>query len=77
MQAVAARQMLVVRGVPCQLYFGVRSQVAGLDPSAQNIGAHAWLRCGAFTVTGEAEAAAFQPIAVYRFEPADNKASSG
>lgn len=70
MLAVAARQVLAARGVPCDLYFGVQAVTAAaavVRPHA--IGAHAWLRCGKLTVTGEAEAAAFQPIAIYRFEP--------
>jgi Transglutaminase-like superfamily len=65
MQAVAAREMLVSRGLPCQIYFGVRSQLAGPNPSGQSIGAHAWLRCAGTVVTGSAEAANFQPIAMY------------
>jgi len=70
MQAVAARELLVERGLPCELYFGVRTGVAGQPASAPEIGAHAWLCCGSLTVTGAAEAARFQPIAVYSFSPA-------
>lgn len=71
MQALAARQVLAARGIPCDLYFGVQAAaVAAEAPRRPTIGAHAWLRCGEFVVTGEAEAAAFQPIAVYRFNPA-------
>lgn len=69
MQAVAARRLLVERGVPCDLFFGVRGQRPGEATSAPEIGAHAWLRCGDMIVTGEAEAARFQPIAVYRYSP--------
>lgn len=69
MQAVAARQMLVARGLPCQIFFGVRSQLAGPISSGQSIGAHAWLRCAGAVVTGSAEAARFQPIAMYACGP--------
>jgi hypothetical protein len=69
MQAVAARQVLVSRGLPCQIYFGVRSQQAGPSPTGQSIGAHAWLRCAGTVVTGSAEAANFQPIAMYACGP--------
>jgi hypothetical protein len=69
MQAVAARQLLVARGIPCELYFGVRSQSAGPESPDHNIGAHAWLRCADTIVTGDSEAAMFNPIAVYRFSP--------
>ncbi len=68
-QAVAARQLLVACGASCQLYLGVRSQSGGQERAAQNIGAHAWLCCADIIVTGDAEAANFQPIAVYRFCP--------
>ncbi len=70
MQAVAARDLLVGKGLPCDLYFGVRGRAADAASAAAEIGAHAWLRYGALTVTGEAEAARFQPIAVYRHVPA-------
>lgn len=69
MQALAAHEMLVKRGLACQIYFGVRSQLAGPSPSGQNIGAHAWLRCAGTVVTGSAEAANFQPIAMYAGSP--------
>lgn len=79
MQAVAARQLLVAHDVACDLVFGVRGQAPSSAPSSApstlpsspDIGAHAWLLCGGLTVTGEAEAARFQPIAVYRFSPGD------
>lgn len=64
-------RVLAARGVPCDLYFGVQAAAAAAEaPRRPTIEAHAWLRCGEFVVTGEAEAAAFQPIAVYRFNPA-------
>ncbi len=69
MLAVAARQVLVDRGVACELYFGVRGRSGDAQPSAPAIGAHAWLRCAGRVVTGEQEAACFEPIAVYRFSP--------
>ena len=69
MQAVAARHLLAARGVPCETYFGVNRQSAAPGAQAQGIGAHAWLRCAGAIVTGDAEAANFQPIAVYRCTP--------
>ena len=68
-QAVAARQMCVAQNLPCQLFFGVRGQSPKLDQQAQNVGAHAWLRSVGTIVTGDSEAAHFQPIAVYCFTP--------
>lgn len=70
MLAVAARQVLVERGVACELYFGVRGRGGITEPGTTAIGAHAWLRCAGVVVTGEQEAARFEPIAVYRFSPA-------
>ena len=69
MLAVAARQVLVDRGIACELYFGVRGRLGNAEPGAPAIGAHAWLRCAGNVVTGEQEAARFEPIAVYRFSP--------
>jgi hypothetical protein len=70
MQALAARRLLLRRGVPCSLVFGVRGPSAGLDQGRRELAAHAWLRCGPLVVTGEQEAARFQPIAVYAAVPA-------
>ena len=70
MLAVAARQVLVDRGIACDLYFGVRGSTGGTGSSQPAIGAHAWLRCAGLVVTGQQEAARFEPIAVYRFSPA-------
>lgn len=47
-QAMAGYRMLWKRGIPSTVYFGVKK-----DPQAP-FSAHAWLRCGAFIVTGEA-----------------------
>jgi hypothetical protein len=78
MQALAARRVLAARGVTCDLYFGVQAAAASSDaPNRPTIAAHAWLRCGDFVVTGEAEAAAFQPIALYRFNPAPRAGALG
>ncbi len=70
MLAIAARQVLVARGIACELFFGVRGRGGGADPGAPAFGAHAWLLCAGIVVTGEDEAARFEPIAVYRFSPA-------
>jgi hypothetical protein len=70
MQAVAARALLVRRGIACQLVLGVRGSAGGGGASPIELGAHAWLRCAGMTVTGEHEASHFQPIAVYRYRPA-------
>lgn len=70
MQALAARRVMAARGVPCDLYFGVQAAAVASAATRGTIGAHAWLRCDDLVVTGEAEAAAFQAIAVYRFNPA-------
>jgi hypothetical protein len=45
-QAIAAKRLLQVRGVPSTLYMGLAK-----DESA-TLQAHAWLRCGDFVVTG-------------------------
>ncbi len=45
-QAVAGYRMLMKRGIPSTLYFGVKK-----DPQAA-FSAHAWLRCGSCIVTG-------------------------
>ena len=68
-QAVAARHLCVAQNLPCQLFFGVRVQSPGLNQFAQSVGAHAWLRSVGTIVTGDSEAAHFQPIAVYCFNP--------
>jgi hypothetical protein len=56
--AMAARRMLVRRGLPATLYLGVR-RAQGL------LTAHAWLRCGDMCVTGEADRPQFAPIASF------------
>lgn len=68
-QAVAARHLCVAQKLPCQLFFGVRSQSPKLDQFAQHVGAHAWLLSVGTIVTGDSEAAHFQPIAVYCSTP--------
>lgn len=68
-QAVAARHLCVAQSLPCQLFFGVRGQSPKLDQFAQHVGAHAWLRSVGTILTGDSEAARFQPIAVYCFTP--------
>ncbi len=47
-QAIAGYRMLLKRGIPSTVYFGVKK-----DPRAA-FSAHAWLRCGASIATGEA-----------------------
>lgn len=47
-QAMAAYRMLLKRGIPSTVYFGVKK-----DPQVP-ISAHAWLRCGPCIATGEA-----------------------
>lgn len=69
-QAVAARHLCVAQNLPCQLFFGVRGQSPKVDQFAQPVGAHAWLRSVGTVLTGDSEAAHFQPIAVYCFTPA-------
>jgi hypothetical protein len=69
MQAVAARQLLVRRGLACQIYFGVRGRSAALSPLGKDLAAHAWLRCGPLVVTGEHEAANFKAIAMLDCAP--------
>lgn len=70
MLAIAAREVLVDRGLDCELYFGVRSRLGDGEPRPPSIDAHAWLRCAGLVVTGEREAARFEPIAVYCCGPA-------
>jgi hypothetical protein len=68
MQALAARKLLLERGLPCDLYFGVRSSQPQPPRASEGpaIGAHAWLCCGLHVVTGASEARQHRPIAVYR-----------
>ena len=70
MLAVAAREVLVERGLACELYFGVRGRAGDAKPRPPSIEAHAWLRCAGLVVTGEREAERFEPIAIYRCGPA-------
>ena len=55
-KAIAARNMLVRRGISCTLYFGM-----GRDPSGRLV-AHAWLRSGTYVVTGRQEMQSFTPV---------------
>lgn len=55
-QAIAGYRMLLKRGIPSTVYFGVKK-----DPD-KSFNAHAWLRCGARIVTGEAGYAEYQVL---------------
>jgi len=47
-QAIAGYRMLLKRGIPSTVYFGVKKDAQVV------FGAHAWLRCGPCIITGEA-----------------------
>ena len=55
-QALAANRMLHRRRLPSTLYLGVAK------PADRPFAAHAWLRCGAQFVTGEAGRQQFTPV---------------
>ena len=57
-QALAGRLMLMRRGVPSIVVFGVTKRM-------EHIHAHAWLVAGNGTVCGGRERAGFQPIAAF------------
>lgn len=63
-RALAARQMLKRRAIPCRLHFGVRRQSAG-PTSAPGLDAHAWLTAGPVGVTGLDEAPGQTEIACF------------
>lgn len=50
-QVLAAQVMLRRRGIPGAFYLGTASESAGDDIQ---LSAHAWLKCGERTITGEA-----------------------
>jgi hypothetical protein len=56
-QAIAAKAMLRVRGLPTTLYLGTAKNAEG------EMTAHAWLRCGNRVVTGEAAMDSYAVIA--------------
>ena len=56
-QALAARDLLRRRHIPCTLTLGIASQPGG------SIRAHAWLRVGEHTITGGRGRHAFWPVA--------------
>jgi Transglutaminase-like superfamily len=58
-QALAAALMLRRRGIPSTLYLGVARDTAG------QLLAHAWLRCGAVTLTGSFEGQIYSTIASF------------
>lgn len=59
-RALAARRILIRRGVHTTLYLGVRN-----SDDEYRIGAHAWLRCGTFYVTG-GDGKGFAMVAKFR-----------
>ena len=58
-RALAGRLMLMRRGVPSIVVFGVTKRM-------EHIHAHAWLVAGNGTVSGGREGAGFQPIAAFQ-----------
>ena len=58
-RALAGRLMLMRRGVPSLVVFGVTKRM-------EHIHAHAWLVAGDGTVCGGREGAGFQPIAAFQ-----------
>jgi hypothetical protein len=54
-EAIAAQRMLRRRQIPSTLYLGVTKDGVA-------IAAHAWLRCGAATVTGDYSRTRFTPV---------------
>jgi hypothetical protein len=54
--AIAANRLLARRGIPSELWLGVRNSMPA------PIDAHAWLVAGGQVVTGEAEQTTFQPL---------------
>lgn len=57
-RAVAAMMLLRRRGLQATLYLGVARKDAGLN-------AHAWVRCGAVSVTGGLERPQYSPLASF------------
>lgn len=55
-QAVAAKAMLRLRGVPSTIFLGVRPE------GAAGLSAHAWLRVGSIVVTGRGEHKRFHEL---------------
>ena len=63
-QALVAKYWLRQRRIPATLYLGVALNKS--EPSAPTeMEAHAWLRCGAFIVTGESGHARFTVVACF------------
>ncbi len=59
MKALAGREMLHRRNIPCTLYLGVKADEQGERLIDE---AHAWLRAGTTIVTGEEEYGRFVPV---------------
>jgi len=62
-EAIAAKAMLRLRGVPTTLYLGLAKDEAG------NLSAHAWLRCGRRYLTGEKTMDGFTVVAKFAEAP--------
>jgi hypothetical protein len=54
--AVAANRLLTLRGVPSEIFIGVRTD------RAEPFGAHAWLLADGLVITGAEEKAAYEPL---------------
>ena len=57
-EAIAAQRMLQRRRIPSTMYLGLTKNGAVMT-------AHAWLRCGSATVTGESPRDRFTPVASF------------
>ena len=64
-QALAAKAMLRLRGIPSTLYLGV----ARADGGAQPFDAHAWLRSGTVHVTGGRDVTRYAVVASFADRP--------
>lgn len=58
-KALSAQIMLKKRRIPCTLYLGMSKD------KANNISAHAWLRCGKFILLGDKERHGFVTVAYF------------
>ena len=58
-QAIAAKRLLQVRGVPSTLYMGLAKD------ESTSLQAHAWLRCGGFVVTGREGRERYSVVATF------------
>ena len=60
-QALAAKWLLNRRRLPGTLYLGVR----GTQTAGKSLAAHAWVRSGGMTLTGESGAESFRVIGMF------------